>query len=170
MSGTYKIKYKLTKQEQGDLFENLARALAYLKTPEETASFLRDLLSEGEVLMLARRLQIAELLLGGLTYEEISTNLKVSHGTISRVGAWLAIYGDGYRRAVDRIAEKKENPVNSPPSFARTKRKYPLYFWPELLLKEIKENATQREKRRLDSIIEELKEKGELSKDLAKFL
>ncbi|OGE83692.1 MAG: hypothetical protein A3B10_04530 [Candidatus Doudnabacteria bacterium RIFCSPLOWO2_01_FULL_44_21] len=166
----YNVKRKLTKREQDELFIKLARALALLHNPQEGAQFLRDLLSEPEVLMLARRLQIAELLLDGKTYQQIRADLKVSFGTIARVQTWLDLYGDGYRTIIKRIGPKQSPNNNEDQPLSKLKKKYPMYFWPELLLKEIIKTANKREKERLLKTIEQLRNKTQLSKDLDRFL
>ena len=54
--------------------------------------------------------------------------------------------------------------------FAKVKRKYPAYYWPQLLLEEIVKNANKREKERLAKVVEQLRDKTELSKQLMKLL
>lgn len=166
----YTVKKLLTKQQQTDLFIKLAKALSLLHSTTETAHFLKDLLSESEVLMLARRLQIAELLIDGLTYQQIKEEVKVSFGTIARVQTWLEFYGDGYRTVVSRVAKKKVGEGSVPGPFAKLKRKYPIYYWPELLLEEIIKTANTREKQRLVKVVEQLRDKTQLSKELMKLL
>lgn len=168
----YQIKNKLSKREQGELFIKLAKSVALLRNPQEVAEFLKDLLSEDEVLMLARRLQIAELLIDGLTYQEISSRLKVGAGTIARIQTWLELYGDGYRTVVKRVGRQKDQEQKADPMepFAQLKRKYPMYFWPELLLEEIIRSANRREKQRLAKTIEQLRDKTKLSKELDRLL
>lgn len=166
----YNAKRKLTRQEQNELFSKLAKALVLLHNSEEGAHFLRDLLSEAEVLMLARRLQIAELLIEGQTYQQIRSSLKVSFGTIARVQTWLELYGEGYRTVIKRIDRKETSKDDLSKPFGRLKRKYPMYFWPELLLKEIIKSANEREKERMVKVIEQLRDKTQLSKELQKLL
>jgi transcriptional repressor NrdR len=69
--GKYAASKRMSRQEQEDLFIDFAKALSSVKNPVESANFIQDLLSEAEVVMLARRLQVARLLLDGCTYEEI---------------------------------------------------------------------------------------------------
>lgn len=165
----YTVKRLLSKQQQTDLFIKLAKAITLLHSTEEVAHFLKDLLSESEVLMLARRLQIAELLTDGQTYEQIKSEVKVSFGTIARVQTWLELYGEGYRTVIGRSAKReKQNDFDKP--FAKAKRKYPVYFWPQLVLEEIVKNASQREKQRLQKVVEQLRDKTQLSKQLTKLL
>ncbi len=143
--------------------------MATLGNPSDAAEFLKDLLSEAELLMLARRLQIAELLIEGLTYEQIRKEIKVSFGTIARVQTWLTLYGEGYRKILKRIAKKGKNSAGLS-SFDKVKRKYPMYYWPELLLDEIVKSANKREKNRLQKIVEQLKDKTKLSRQLSSLL
>lgn len=167
----YTIKHKLSKQEQTELFVKLARSLSLLRSPQETAEFLKDLLSEAEVLMLARRLQIAEMLVDGQTYEQIKEVMKVGQSTIARVQTWLELYGEGYRTVIDR--SRKYQPAvesDSGKLWAQHKRKYPMYYWPELLLEELVKSASKREKQRLLNVVEQLRDKTALSKELTKLL
>src|SRR3989344_4793003 len=127
------VKFKLSKQEQTDLFIKLSKALSLLHSSEEMAHLLKDLLSEAEVLMLARRLQIAELLLEGLTFDEIRKNIKAGPNTIAKIQTWLELHGEGYRTVAKRNSKKDSNSRESSKSFGKLKRKYPMYFWPELI-------------------------------------
>lgn len=163
-------KYKLSKPEQNHLFIRLAKALAALNNPEESAQFLRDLLSEVEVLMLARRLQIAELLIDGMTYDQIRAAMKVGPGTIAKVQTWLELYGDGYRTVIERCNKKNISSKEISKPFDKLKRKYPVYFWPELLLDEIVMTANKRQKQKLLNVATQLKDKTHLSKELNKLL
>ena len=165
----HSLKYKLNKSQQEELFVKFCKSLALLHGSVEMAQFFKDLLSEVEVLMLARRLQIAELLMAGETYEQIRQEMKVSKNTIARVQTWLELYGDGYRTVINRSSKAELTNKDDQP-FAKVKRKYPIYFWPQLVLEEIVKNASGREKHRLQKIIGQMKEKTQLSKQLMKLL
>ena len=168
--GKFTNTHKLSKQQQNELFINFAKALATLKSSVEAANFIRDLFSKQESLMLARRLQIAELLNQGLTYAQIRKVMKVSENTIANVRVWLELYGDGYRTVLERTKTSEPKSDEGPLSWRNIKRKYPLYFWPQLLLEEIVKSANKREKQRLWKVIESLEEKTKLSKNLTKIL
>jgi TrpR-related protein YerC/YecD len=165
----HSLRFKLNKRQQEELFINFARSLALLKNSTEVAQFLKDLLSEIEIMMFARRLQIAELLLAGSTYEQIRQAMKVSKSTIARVQTWLDIYGEGYRIVINRSSKHKEV-SNTDTPWSKIKRKYPQYYWPQLLLEEIVKSANKREKQRLIKVVEQLKDKTALSKQLMKLL
>lgn len=165
----YTVKKLLTKEQQTNLFIKLAKALTSLHNSQEAAFFLKDLLSESEVFMLARRLQIAELLIDGLTYEQIKSEVKAGFSTIARVQTWLELYGEGYRTVAKRTI-KKEQHDDSSKSFEKIKHKYPMYYWPELVLEEIIKSANKREKQRLSKVVGQLREKSQLSRELTKLL
>lgn len=159
---------KLSREEQEKLLIGFCKALVELKTPEEAAHFLKDLLSRQEAEMLAKRIEIAKLLIKGFTYGEIQKMLKVSHGTIARVNQWLATSGEGYRLVVERVKEEKFEAqeyieeLEKPVSWKRVKRKYPMYFWPDLLLEEFVRTAKKRQKERMRKILAQFDEKSEV--------
>lgn len=167
--GKFSAYSRLSQSDINELFADFAKALSTLKNSVETANFIKDILSEQEVIMLARRLQIARLLDGGLTYEQIKQAIKASETTIAKVHTWLKLYGDGYR-----LVLKRTKPERSASEFGQSwqklKRKYPMYFWPELLLKEIVKSANKKEKQQLVAVIGHLKEKTKLSKELLEIL
>jgi len=166
----YKNIRKLSKAAQNELFARFAKALAKIKSPSEAASFIRDIYTEQEALILARRLQIAELLNEGITYDEVHTATKASHGTIAKVQMWLRTYGDGCRLMIKRMGPAKKEKCDSELGWKQLKRKYPMYFWPEILLNEIIRHASTKEKQRLLKVIGEMREKTKLTKQLLTIL
>src|SRR5574340_1078212 len=153
--GKYSAVNKLSKAEQQELFIDFAKAFASGNNPVEAANFIKDLFSEVEVIMLARRLQVARLLVEGWTYEKISQVLKVSNSTIARIHTWLNLYGEGYRIVLKRTKPEKRNTdaQYDPASWKNIKRKYPIYFWPELVLEEIVKNANAKQRRKLEAVL-----------------
>ncbi|PIR96349.1 MAG: hypothetical protein COT92_01555 [Candidatus Doudnabacteria bacterium CG10_big_fil_rev_8_21_14_0_10_42_18] len=168
--GKFSPKKRLSRKEQEELFVDFAKALGAIHNAVEAASFIKDLLSEAEVIMLARRLQIARLLERGCTYEEIQKTMKVSNTTITKVQTWLDLYGEGYRTVLKRTKAPVKAEAASLPTWRNLKRKYPMYFWPELVLKEIVSSANSREKERLVKVLREMKEKTKLTRDLMQIL
>lgn len=72
-------------------------------------SFLNDLLSPQERIMLAKRIGVAYLLLQDkYTYEDIKKTLRVSLGTIAKIHAVLAVQGEGFRSTLGKIILKKD--------------------------------------------------------------
>jgi len=160
---------KLTKQERDELIFRFFQVLTQIKTPEEAASFITDLLSKPETEMLAKRIKIAELLLEGEKYQNIKEELKVGHSTIARVSEWLREYGEGYRLVLKR-AKKLPKIEPQKPVLSGIKRIYPQYYWPEILLKEIVYTASKRRKKRLQKILDKLGEKTRLYKEISRIL
>ena len=159
---------KLSQREQEELLIGFCKALATLKTPEEAAQFLKDLLSKQEAEMLAKRIEIARLLIKGFTYENIKKALKVSYGTVARVSEWLATSGEGYRLVVSRIKEERTTSQEIIEerekiiSWKQIKRKYPMYFWPDLLLEEFVRSAKAQQKDRMKKILDRFDTKSEV--------
>lgn len=130
--------YKLNLKEKQGLLDEFYTMVAYLKDKKEVENFLKDLLSESEAIMLARRIQVAKKLLAGITFEEIKKQLKVGFSTINNVQYWLMGGFGGYLTTLQKdLAEeiKKEknrirgiNETNDPFSFEAVRKKYPLHF------------------------------------------
>ncbi|KKS65740.1 MAG: TrpR like protein, YerC/YecD [Parcubacteria group bacterium GW2011_GWA1_42_7] len=167
---------KLTKNEKEDFFFRLCFVLAETKNINEAAELLRDLLTEQEVEMISKRLQIADLLMDGTKYSEIKIILKVSDPTISRVNEWLRTTGDGFRSAkekLDRCKKQEKGKMEDsfdPLSWKNLKRRYPQYYWPELILKEIIRSSSQKQLEKIRSVLAQMKDKTALYKDLNRIL
>ncbi len=84
-------------------YQDLCRALAALRTPEEVALFLEDLCTIQEAIALSQRFQVANLLTQGMNYVEISGQTGVSSATISRVSRCLNYGPGGYAAALEQI-------------------------------------------------------------------
>ena len=86
------------------LIDELATALAALRSPAEARALLADLCTPAEVHSLAERWHVARLLdAGKLTYREIHEATGVSTTTIVRVARFLKQEDNrGYRLLLDR--------------------------------------------------------------------
>jgi TrpR-related protein YerC/YecD len=170
---------KLSGKEVEKIFYQLCLAISRTKNVNTASKFLRDMLSYQESEMIAKRLKIAELILEGETYSAIRSVLKVSPGTIARVQEWLKISGDGYRWAIQQT-KKDMKKVNSEvversdfSSWGQIKRRYPMYFWPELLLEDIIKGSNERQKKKIKNVMKELeksKQKTELFQRINRLL
>lgn len=167
---------KLSPREQQMLLVSFCKALVELRTPEEAAQFLKDLLSKQEAEMLAKRIEIARLLIKGLTYGEIGKILQASHGTVARVSQWLATSGEGYRLIVSRVKPEKNaqqqyiEELEKPVSWRNIKRRYSMYFWPDLILEEFVKGAKRRQKDRMEKILSKFDKKSEVFEKLQTLL
>ncbi|MFA6184348.1 MAG: YerC/YecD family TrpR-related protein [Parcubacteria group bacterium] len=164
-------KESVNKKDLGKMFYKLCLAVSKIKKPEEIAGFLSDLLTVNEVKMISKRLKIAEMILDGFSYEEIKDELKVGDGTIARVREWLNISGEGYRKAVEITKGKdivKEDDYFKR-NFSNIKKKYPMYYWPEIVLENIIKNSNKKQREEIRKVVEQMnkmKEKTDLYKKL----
>lgn len=163
---------KLSTQEIQTMIMDLCTGIATLKNSKEAAQLLTDLLGKQELEMIAKRLKIAELLLKGDTYEEINRIIKVSYATIARVQLWLRESGEGYRLAVSRTKSNREKirSADEPVKLSYLKRKYPMYYWPQIVLEYWIKNSSKREKSQMKNILDRLGEKQGLTKQLNRLL
>lgn len=97
------------KKVQERIFSLFISGITMSKNKDETKSFIEDLLTPTERLMLAKRFTIAYLLLEKYDYVTICSLLKVSKSTIGKVSMWLQEKGDGYRNILNKIKKDEKN-------------------------------------------------------------
>ena len=78
----------------------LSSAFLKLKTEQEVANFLRDLLTIKETEEFSNRLEMAKLLKEGMSYKAIAKKLKVSTTTVTRTAHWLFHGCGGYEKVI----------------------------------------------------------------------
>ena len=100
----------LKKNINSDLIFDLINAFKSIKSTEESVFFLQDILTAHEIKNLAVRLRIAKMLLKNTSQRDISTELKVSTATVTKVNSWLNQKGDGFREVVARLPIKLDLP------------------------------------------------------------
>lgn len=81
--------HSIAKEDKFKIIGNLFEVISNLKSKKESIDFFIGLLSPSEALMLARRMQIAQMLLRGENYELIRKALRVSNQTITKTDQWL---------------------------------------------------------------------------------
>jgi TrpR-related protein YerC/YecD len=87
-----------------DVEKQLIKAFSMLKTEQEYANFLRDILSPAELEELANRLQIAKLLIERkMSYLEIAEEVGASTTTVTRVSQWLFRGCGGYQNVLEKL-------------------------------------------------------------------
>lgn len=92
-----------------ELTDQLCQAVLMLKNSEECYQFFEDICTISEIKALAQRLEVARMLKGGHTYDDIVERTGASTATISRVKRCLNYGADGYKVILERLeeAEKK---------------------------------------------------------------
>lgn len=78
--------------------ENLQNSFLKLKNKSEVFNFLRDLLTEWEILEFSQRLEIAEMLNNWESYKKIEEATWASSTTVARVAKFLNWDFGGYRK------------------------------------------------------------------------
>lgn len=160
---------KLSKKEQNEILTEFCEALASLRKAQDVAYFLKDLLGEQEVEMLAKRLKIARLLLEDLNYESIQGELKVSPSTVARVNFWLNYSGgQGYRLAIKKSRGKTEKRKEAWENWM-ARRRHP-YLLLDNLLKAADVALEERKARQLEQVFEDVRSKSKLMKEFNRLI
>jgi TrpR-related protein YerC/YecD len=90
-----------------DRLDNLFEAILKLETVEECYNFFEDLCTVLELKAMSQRFQVAELLVKGTVYNEITRVTGASTATISRVNRALTLGSDGYSAIIERMGREK---------------------------------------------------------------
>ena len=123
------------------------RRLAYKQTCSRSIdeNLSSALLTEGERIMVGRRIIIAKRLLNEEPYEQIIREMRVGADTIMRVHRWLEHDIHGYEKTVKKLQrvlesrqEKRDRAYIDPFSFTGLKKRYPLHFFLFNLFDELK--------------------------------
>jgi len=141
-----KLGTKIIKNDiKSKCLDALYSALDHAKKKNEVKSFVNDILTDTEKLMLGRRILIARRLLIGLPPRKIAAEMGVGLDTIYRVKKWLGGRHKGYEKVVEKIkkithpARKKGEFADYYPTsgLAEIRRRYKTYYWLSDLLDEI---------------------------------
>lgn len=162
---------QISNKEKSDLLQEFCEAISVLNNPKEIIDFITDLLTKQETVMIAKRIKIAKMLIIGKDYQEIQNSLKTSPGTISKINQWLLESGEGFRLIAQRTKkEKLKNKNLELTEFKKLKRRYPIMFWPELLIKDIIKTMNAKQKDRIKKSIKNLDRKSQIYKQINKAL
>ncbi len=122
-----KVDYRrLSEEKRKNHFDLLMQTLKECGLSDEGQEFLRDLLMESEVTMFARRIEIARLLIHGLSFEDIRKKLRAGLMTIITIDRWLSAKMYGYRSILR--AHKRSRRRGPPPEWGSLRwlaEKYP---------------------------------------------
>lgn len=91
----------------------LFEVLSKIKSEEDFKAFFEDLCTYAEIEKMEQRVQCAQLLLGGDTYNRIIEKTDISSATLSRVSRCLRHGSGGYSRVLKGIAEETEEDGNA---------------------------------------------------------
>lgn len=85
----------------------LVRTLFLLRGEDEIRNFLRDLLTESELIEFGHRLKAAMMLSKGIHYNAIAEQTGLSSATIARVQKWRKEGAGGYRKVLSVLQNGK---------------------------------------------------------------
>ncbi len=94
---------------KNDAVDSLFQAILTLQSVEECYTFFEDACTIKELLSLAQRFEVAQMLREKRTYLEIAEKTGASTATISRVNRCLNYGNDGYDLVLDRMKEQQED-------------------------------------------------------------
>jgi len=99
---------KLNVEVEKRIFEVFWTAFEKVERGAKLQSFVSDLLTDTEKVVLAKRLAIALMLSKGYSYAEIGEFLKVTPPTIARVRSWMSSRGGGLKHALEQVTADNE--------------------------------------------------------------
>ncbi len=84
-------------------FKNINKILASWEDENVIFLFLRDLLSENEILEFSRRFQVAQMLDKKIPYSKIEKDTGMSSTTIARISKYFNGKNQGYQKAIKTL-------------------------------------------------------------------
>lgn len=88
---------------KSDQAQQLVAALVLINDEKTMQSFLRDVLTEKEIIEIGARLQAAKMLNDGQTYNDVVSKTKLSSRTVARISTWLKNGLGGYQAALEAM-------------------------------------------------------------------
>lgn len=79
---------------------NFVSTLTTISDEQVMRSFLRDVMTEKEIIELSARLEAARMLSDGDKYTDIISKTKLSSRTVARISQWLKNGDGGYKAAI----------------------------------------------------------------------
>ena len=89
---------------QASSTRQLASVLVRIDTAELMQDFLRDVMTEKEIVEISARLEAAKMLSEGKRYTEIIQVTKLSSRTVARISDWMQNGQGGYATALELVA------------------------------------------------------------------
>ncbi len=131
-----KVSYRsFSAQDHKKLLQKLAKVIATLKSTSDISVFLEYLLTPSEIIMVTRRLQIAQRLAHNIPVRVIRRELGVGISTIYSVKAWLkGIVND--RKSLQQYTHQslRKSKTQGKPQRPRKISSIPIRYSPEYWL------------------------------------
>lgn len=104
-----KVKFhSINKEERYKAIGNFFNVISNLKSKKEITDFFVGLFTPGEALMMARRIQVAQMLVDNESYESICKKLRVSTQTVVKADQWLHKGNRDYEKWIENRLKVKE--------------------------------------------------------------
>lgn len=97
----------MNKKIKSDEVNHLFEAVLTLESVEECYQFFEDVCTINELISLAQRYEVAQMLRNKSTYLDIANKTGASTATISRVNRSLNYGNDGYDMVFSRLKNKE---------------------------------------------------------------
>ncbi len=88
--------------------DDLFKAILSLEDVQECYDFFQDLCTMKELADMAQRVEAAQMLLAGKTYEQIVKHVEISTATISRINRCIQYGTGGYAKVLNRLGQESE--------------------------------------------------------------
>lgn len=95
----------MSNQWKDEFTDQLCDAIVSITDRDEAYRFLEDAATFAEIKALAQRLQVAKLLMDGMSYPQIVQSTGASTATISRVKKFVEYGNDGYKEVLNKLKE-----------------------------------------------------------------
>lgn len=99
------MKTKFAVEQDNSRMDQLISAFLSIDNKELMYAFLRDLLTQPEMIEFANRLEVARLLNNGMPQREVSGVTGVSIATVTRVNQWLNRGNNGYKQVLSLLKQ-----------------------------------------------------------------
>ncbi|HEV2402623.1 MAG TPA: YerC/YecD family TrpR-related protein [Candidatus Saccharimonadales bacterium] len=97
--------------------QQFARVLAAIDNVQTMQNFLRDVMTEKEIIEISSRLEAAKMLQSGKKYTEIIEKTKLSSRTVARISDWMQNGCGGYEAAL-KLVDASVHHNHTPPARA----------------------------------------------------
>lgn len=107
-----KVSYRaLSERQRQEMLRLLAKSLLTANNEKEMSQLLQQLLTPSEIVMVARRIQVAGELLHGASYREIRQKIGVGISTIYTIDLWLKDILSKYQVSRRNVAPRRKQKV-----------------------------------------------------------
>jgi TrpR-related protein YerC/YecD len=93
--------------------QQLVEALLSIQDKLTMQNFLRDVMTEKEIIKISARLEAAKMLTQGKRYAEIVAKTKLSSRTVARISEWLQNGCNGYQAALNAVHHEHLSPARA---------------------------------------------------------